>query len=108
MSDATELIKNFSPAQRELLLLRMSRTHKQKTEQQRIKRRSKEGVPLPLSFAQSRLWFLDQFDPGSASYNVPTAVLLKGPLDTAALEKAVTEILRRHEVLRTSFTVDND
>ncbi|HEY0172460.1 MAG TPA: MupA/Atu3671 family FMN-dependent luciferase-like monooxygenase [Pyrinomonadaceae bacterium] len=108
MSDAANLIRNLTPAQRELLLLRMSRTNKQQHERLVIKRRSREGVPLPLSFAQLRLWFLDQFDPGSAAYNVPTAVRLNGPLDAGALEKAITEILRRHEVLRTSFTVVDD
>ena len=108
MSDAADLIKNLTPAQRELLLLRMNRTNKQQHERQAIKRQSREGVPLPLSFAQSRLWFLDQFDPGSAAYNVPTAMRLSGPFDVAALEKAIGEILRRHEVLRTSFTVVDD
>ena len=108
MSDASDLIRNLTPAQRELLLLRMNRTNKQQHERELIKRRSQEGVPLPLSFAQLRLWFLDQFDPGSAAYNIPTAVRLSGPLGVAALEKAITEILRRHEVLRTSFTVVDD
>jgi natural product biosynthesis luciferase-like monooxygenase protein len=108
MSDAADLIKNLTPAQRELLLLRMNRTNKQQHERQLIKRQSRENVPLPLSFAQLRLWFLDQFEPGSAAYNVPTAMRLNGPLDVAALEKAISEILRRHEVLRTSFTVVDD
>ena len=108
MSDAADVIKNLTPTQRELLLLRMNRTNKQQQKRQMIKRQSREGVPLPLAFAQLRLWFLDQFEPGSAAYNVPTAMRLSGPLDVAALEKAIGEILRRHEVLRTSFTVVND
>lgn len=108
MNNSTEVIKNLSPAQRELLLVRMNRVHKEKNEQQRIKRRSKEGEPLPLSFAQLRLWFLDQFNPGSASYNVPAAARLDGVIDLQAFERAISEILRRHEALRTSFALVDD
>ena len=62
---------------------------------------------LPLSFAQQRLWFLDQLESGTAVYNLPAAARLKGQLDIAALENALTEIVRRHEALRTTFpTVD--
>ena len=59
--------------------------------------------PLLLSFAQQRLWFLDQFEPGSAVYNIPSAVRLKGALDVRALERSLQEIVRRHEALRTTF-----
>jgi amino acid adenylation domain-containing protein len=59
---------------------------------------------LPLSFAQRRLWFLNQLAPGHAFYNVPIAVRLTGPLNVAALTRAFREIVRRHETLRTSFT----
>ena len=58
---------------------------------------------LPLSFAQERLWFIDRLDPGSAIYNMPMAWRLRGVLDVAALERALGEIVRRHEVLRTVF-----
>ncbi len=57
----------------------------------------------PLSFAQERLWFLDRLQPESAFYNVPTAVRLAGALDAGALERALGEIVRRHEALRTTF-----
>jgi amino acid adenylation domain-containing protein len=57
---------------------------------------------LPLSFGQERLWFLEQLEPGP-SYVVPYSLRLRGPLDTAALERALREIVRRHEVLRTTF-----
>src|SRR5688500_190065 len=56
----------------------------------------------PLSFAQERLWFIDRLEPGSAVYNIPMAGRL-GALDEAALERALGEIVRRHEALRTTF-----
>ncbi|MFL5356592.1 amino acid adenylation domain-containing protein [Archangium sp.] len=62
------------------------------------------GGPLPLSFAQQRLWFLDQLEPGSALYNIPAAVRLEGALDVSALERSFGELVRRHEALRTTFT----
>ncbi|HYO14148.1 MAG TPA: amino acid adenylation domain-containing protein, partial [Thermoanaerobaculia bacterium] len=61
------------------------------------------GEPLPLSFSQERLWFLDRMLPGSPAYNMFTAVLLAGELDVAAFRAALAEIVRRHEVLRTTF-----
>ncbi|APR77528.1 Siderophore biosynthesis non-ribosomal peptide synthetase [Minicystis rosea] len=63
------------------------------------------GGHLPISFAQERLWLLDQLDPGDASYIVPMALRLEGPLDVSALSRALSEIVRRHEVLRTTFTL---
>ncbi len=62
-----------------------------------------DGAAIPLSFAQQRLWFLDQFEPGSPFYNVPAAVRLTGALHRPALEQSLNEIVRRHEVLRTTF-----
>ncbi|MEM9488144.1 MAG: amino acid adenylation domain-containing protein, partial [Myxococcota bacterium] len=59
--------------------------------------------PLPLSFAQQRLWFLDQLQPGSATYNVPFALRIQGPLDIAALRWSLQRIIARHESLRTRF-----
>ncbi len=56
-----------------------------------------------LSFAQERLWFLDQLLPGSPLYNIATALPLPGPLDLAALQRSLDEIVRRHEALRTTF-----
>ncbi|HET7462054.1 MAG TPA: amino acid adenylation domain-containing protein, partial [Longimicrobium sp.] len=59
--------------------------------------------PLPLSFAQERLWFIDRLDGGSAQYNMPSAVRLRGAVDVDALERSLGEIVRRHESLRTVF-----
>ena len=66
------------------------------------------GVVVPLSFAQERLWFLQQWEPASAVYNVARAWRLKGALDVALLARCVEVILQRHEVLRTVFANDGD
>jgi amino acid adenylation domain-containing protein len=62
--------------------------------------------PLPASFAQQRLWFLDQLEPGRISYHIPAAVRLEGELDIPALERSLNEVVRRHEVLRTTLVSD--
>ena len=59
--------------------------------------------PLPLSFAQQRLWFLEQLEPGNVLYNVPLAIRLRGALDVPILERALAEMARRHESMRTAF-----
>src|SRR5438067_3588673 len=60
---------------------------------------------LPASFAQQRLWFLDQLEGGGAVYNVPVATRLRGRLDLEALQRAIDGLVQRHESLRTRFTV---
>ncbi|MEH2319621.1 non-ribosomal peptide synthetase [Nostoc sp.] len=66
---------------------------------------SEEVFVFPASFAQQRLWFLDQLIPGNAIYNVPTVIRLTGSLNKGALEQTFNEIVRRHETLRTTFIV---
>jgi len=58
---------------------------------------------FPASFAQQRLWFLDQLVPDTSLYNVPTVIRLTGVLNLVALEQSFNEIVRRHEALRTTF-----
>ncbi|MCP4667377.1 MAG: non-ribosomal peptide synthetase, partial [Deltaproteobacteria bacterium] len=65
--------------------------------------RAEHTLELPLSFAQQRLWFLEQMEPASARYHIPAALWLDGELDRAALRRAGAEIVRRHEVLRTTY-----
>ncbi len=69
---------------------------------QRIPRRP-EGEVIPLSFAQQRLWFLTQLEPNSPAYNMAGALAVTGPLNVPALERSLNEIVRRHEVCRTTF-----
>ncbi|PYS20674.1 MAG: non-ribosomal peptide synthetase [Acidobacteria bacterium] len=69
-----------------------------------VKKVSGKGS-IPLSYAQQRLWFLDQLDPGIAAYNSQMALRMSGHLDGAALEQGLSEIVRRHEALRTAFKI---
>ena len=70
--------------------------------------RAPRGGPLPLSFAQRRLWFIDQLEPGSPAYNMPYALRLRGRFDPAVLARSLSELARRHETLRTVFPVVED
>lgn len=71
-----------------------------------VKRAPRDQYP-PLSFAQQRLWFLEQLEPGSNLYNIGRALRLSGHLDLPALNATLSEIVRRHETLRTTFAVVN-
>ena len=97
-----EKIAKLSPEQRTLLAKRASAAVNAG-----IPRRAGSG-PAPLSFAQRRLWGLDQAEPGNTAGNVSRAVLLSGPLNEAALAQALSEIVRRHEILRTTFPLAGD
>ena len=94
---------NLSPTKRALLEVLLQEEGEDSLPAQTIVRREAADV-APLSFAQQRLWFLDQLEPGSASYNISMAMRLTGPLNLVALKHSLNEILQRHEVLRTTFT----
>jgi amino acid adenylation domain-containing protein len=73
-----------------------------------IQRVPRDGTcELPLSYAQERLWFLDQFQPESDFYNVPVSLGFKGALDSGAMKRSLQEIVRRHEILRMRFITRN-
>lgn len=67
----------------------------------------KRDQPIPLSFSQQRLWFIDQWAPGNPTYNMPGILVLTGELETGVLSRVFQEIFRRHEVLRTTFAAEN-
>ena len=115
MGSSAKDIDNLSPQKRALLdlLLRKKnvdlagvRLIPQKRAISRLSRKKNSSL-FPLSFAQQRLWLIDQLEPGSNAYNVAAAYRIKGLLNRPILEKSLNEILRRHEVLRATFsTVD--
>src|SRR6185369_5917749 len=102
MNDLSKALHDLSPKQRAVLELRL-RQHRAERPRDGIGRQSRTSDLLPLSFAQQRLWFIDQLQPGSTFFNIRSAVRLTGQLATAALEQSLTEIIRRHDVLRTTF-----
>ncbi|HVR99805.1 MAG TPA: condensation domain-containing protein, partial [Thermoanaerobaculia bacterium] len=105
--ESSKRLANLSPEKRRLLL-KMLQKEAERTEGDRsIPRRTGEG-PAPLSFSQQRLWFLDRLTPGSPAYNLFSAVRLSGPLRVEALQLALDEIVRRHEVLRVHFETAGD
>src|SRR5439155_14822803 len=65
--------------------------------------RAPRSGPLPLSFSQEPVWFLLQLEPGNLAYNAQFSVRFTGNLDVHALRRALTEIVRRHEIFRTTF-----
>ena len=103
-SDIAGQVAGLSPEERELfeLLLRQQGIDVRGT---LILPRPTNAAP-PLSFAQQRLWFLNQLEPGDASYNISTTVRLNGPLDAKVLEECLNAVVRRHESLRTAFVAD--
>jgi amino acid adenylation domain-containing protein len=105
--------ENLSPRQRKLLELMLkgkggpAQPERLAGERGAIPRRSPADPPV-LSFAQQRLWFIQQLQPGTAAYNIPSGVRLKGPLDARLFERALAETVRRHETLRTTFALVED
>ena len=98
----TERLATLSPAKRALLELKLQQGRGCTAAQMTIPRRAQRGS-APLSFAQQRLWVLDQLEPESFAYNERSAVRLDGPLDIGALRSALSAIVERHEVLRTTY-----
>jgi len=105
MAEFADRAAGLSDKKRALLALRLDRARAQA---QAMPRRQRDGAPVPVSFAQQRLWFLDQYAPGNPVYNVPWVMGVNGRLDVAAVERAFNEVVRRHEVLRTTFATAGD
>jgi len=100
MSELKHRIAGMSLDRRALLEQRLLQARRVGGNQQTIPRRKATDAAW-LSFGQQQMWFLDQLTPGTATYNIPDAMQVSGPLDVEALEKALQVIVGRHEVLRT-------
>ena len=102
MNDIIQDISKLSPEKKKLLELLLKEQNVDLAESKIIPA-SRETNRFPLSYAQQRMWFLEQLEPGTPLYNNPAAVMLTGQLDIAAMQKTLDEMSRRHEVLRTTF-----
>lgn len=107
MDNRLKVLESLPPEKRELVLKKLRR---QKKKQAAV---IPTVVPVdrdqihPLSFAQQRLWFLHQLDPENVAYNMPVAIRLSGTLNRQALQDGLTEVVQRHEALRTIYPFEN-
>ncbi|MFY9575010.1 MAG: amino acid adenylation domain-containing protein, partial [Blastocatellia bacterium] len=102
MGNHWERIARLSPEKRALLMMQLKKKPVSVPPSRIVPQRDGSKPPA-LSFAQLRLWFLDQLEPGKSVYNLAAAVRLSGPVDIEALKETFNEIVRRHEALRTTF-----
>ncbi|MFP2909701.1 condensation domain-containing protein, partial [Pyxidicoccus sp. 3LFB2] len=102
---SSDILKRLAslPADKREQLMRQLREKTTRTQQPTIPVHPRDADAYPLSFSQQRLWFFDRLDPGSVAYNLPAAVRMEGVLDVPALERSASEVVRRHESLRTTF-----
>src|SRR5215218_10116369 len=105
-ADLDKRIAALSPEQRALYELQLKQKRAERSSIAAIPRIAQRAV-FPLSFAQERIWFLSQLQPGNPAYSVRSAIRMIGRLDVAALEQTFGEIVRRYEVLRTTFAISD-
>jgi amino acid adenylation domain-containing protein len=102
MSSLSERLEKLSPQQRDRLRKKLRSSNPDADEVSSIPKRDQDG-PYPLSPSQERLWLIEQIEPNNYGYNVSTAVRFEGDLDAATLRRALADVTRRHESLRTVF-----
>jgi amino acid adenylation domain-containing protein len=108
MKNHTDALDSLSPEKRELLELMRRRQQPAPRPERPAPPRRLGLQTAPLSFAQQRLWIISQLQPENPSYNIQAALRIEGILDVAVLGRAVSEIVRRHEVLRTTYPTNDD
>jgi amino acid adenylation domain-containing protein len=109
MKEFSERLSSLTPEQKALFDSRLKKRgltppKKQSSRAPTIPRRKRENHCV-LSFDQERLWIIDQMEPGNPAYNIYSASRLIGPLNPAVMERAVNELIKRHEILRTTFSL---
>ncbi len=107
MNELEKRLANLSPEKRALLMQQLAKNAAKDKSQSEIGRRPRPER-MPLSSAQQRLWILDRFEPGNTVYNVSSLLRLIGPLDIEVMSRTLSEIVRRHETLRTVFVSDDE
>ena len=112
MNDFERQIAALSPEQRKIFEKRRKQQRLNKERTQEISKieipKRKHSSEIPLSFAQQRLWLFQQLNPDNSTYNNFTALHLEGELNIEVMEKVFTEIVSRHESLRTTFTTNSE
>ncbi|HEX2643728.1 MAG TPA: condensation domain-containing protein, partial [Thermoanaerobaculia bacterium] len=116
MADLSKYTESLSDKKRRLLELMLAEKRRKAAAPEAgpdRPERTEKGIPrrpvvspVPVSFAQQRLWFIDQLDPGTPAFNIPAAVRIRGTLDLPVMRRGLAEIVRRHETLRTRFGAD--
>ncbi len=106
MERLSERIAKLPPEKRALLELKLRQLKSAGSAAPQIERRA-PGDSAPLSFAQERIWFLDQLEPENSFYNLHTCVSLEGKLDPEALRRAIESVVSRHETLRTVYAASD-
>src|SRR5262245_28771400 len=99
-STMAQRVAGLSPSRRAMLEQRLASARPGA-----VPRRVPEGEPAPLSYIQPQMWTAEQFGTGMATYNVPYAFRVRGPLDTGALDRALCRLVARHAALRTEYRV---
>ena len=99
-----ETSSTLSPVKQALLEQRLKRASHAPVRGREIPKRPDRNA-APLSFAQRQMWVIDRMTPGNPAYNVPVGYRIRGVLNATALEDSFNEIIKRHEVLRTTFVV---
>src|SRR5215210_5751409 len=102
-TDVASRIAELPPEKRAMLFQQLQKQKERPAESPGISRQSRARESFPLSFAQQRLWFLNNYEPESPEYNIPQAFRIDGDLDPEVMQRALREIVRRHESLRTTF-----